>query len=217
VVLRSGVEMHASKVREMAQKLRSEKRFDESIEKYKELIAIDPTMSLLAYNEIAMMYAVEGKLDAAAQTFKDAIKYNDNSAAPINIASIYLNLAIILERSSQQAQAAKFYELAVDGYKKGLAKNSNSVDTVTKLATALAQKGDANEALIYFRKAVDMAPYDIRNHITLADYLAYINRDREAVDTLNKAIDFMRSANLPDSVKILEQTLAQIQAQKPQK
>ena len=60
-----------------------------------------------------------------------------------------------------------------------------------RLGNALAGVGDFSEATKYFRQAVNLDPYDIENHTTLARALEVQERYDEAIAELKKAVSFM--------------------------
>jgi tetratricopeptide (TPR) repeat protein len=72
-----------------------------------------------------------------------------------------------------------------------LAQNPASARIASRLANALAAAGNFGEATSFFQQAVNLDPYDARNHALLAQVLTVQKRYDEAVAALKNAIAFM--------------------------
>jgi tetratricopeptide (TPR) repeat protein/MFS family permease len=217
VVRRSGIDILAGNAKTAAQELKEQGKFAESIEKYLKMIDIEPTLSLLGYNEIGIMLASQDKTKEAAEYFQKAIDYNERSEVKINAASIHFNLALLL-RQMNDNQAAFHFQQAVDGYKKELAKDSQSLVNTLRVAAALQESGDFVQATEYFQKAVDLNPYDVQQHITLARAFEQQDDYDKAIAAIKKAIGFFehikeesRSTPLKEYLKYLNFQKAQNQ------
>ncbi|MHC4752818.1 MAG: fused MFS/spermidine synthase [Planctomycetota bacterium] len=191
VVLKSAVDLLAEKYFDEADKLKEEGKWDESIAKYKDIINTDPAFSLKAYNGIGMILASQGKLQEAIDAFKSALEYNNKAEVKQSMSNIHYNIGIALQRLDNNEEASEHLNKAIQGYREDLLKKLDSIKIVSRLGNALATVGDFSEATKYFQQAVNLNPYDITNHSTLAQVLAIQQRYDEAIAGLNKAIAFM--------------------------
>lgn len=194
VVQRTSRDFLSVKFKNEAQELKQQNKFNESIEKYLEMIQIEPTMSILGYNEIGIMLAQQNKPEEAIAYFLKAVEYNQNADTKINLASIHLNIALLL-RETNNEQALFHFQQAADGYKKELVKDEKSIKNTLLLANTLREMGNTKEAIIYFTKAVDLNPYDVQQHITLAQAYESVNEFDSAIAALKKAIGFFEYIN----------------------
>ena len=168
-------------------------------------------MSILAFNEIAMMRAQQGRLNDAVEAFEAAIVYNVQAEFKIDIPSVHYNLGLVLKRLKQSKEAENHFQKAIEGFKKELAKNPKSPETAFQLANALAETWDFKQATKYFQQAVDLNPYDATNHYALSRVLESQGRYDEAISALKKASGFMNyigqkedAAKLNEQVEFLE-------------
>ena len=211
VVRESAIGSLSEKLQEQALELKHQGKPEQAIAKYKELIEVNPTMSILAFNEIAMMRAQQGRLNDAVEAFEAAIEYNEQAEHKINVASIHLNLGSVLEGLKQSKEAENHFQKAIEEFKKELAKNPKSSETAFQLANALAETWDFKQATKYFQRAVDLNPYDVTNHYALSKVLESQGRYDEAISALKKASEFMNyigqkedAAKLNEQVEFLE-------------
>lgn len=216
VVLRSGKDMLTGKFLADAKDLKAEGKFDESIAKYNDIVKTDPPMSVLSYNEMAMMRAQQGRLAEAAEMFRKAIEYHQTTDDRLNIAKIHFNLGLVSKKLGQMQQAEEQLQMAVQEFRKDLDKKPDSTETLVSLGNTFAEMGDFKSAAETFHKACEADPYDIQNHTLLAQALAIQGRIDEAVDGLQKAAAFMTSAGRKDAAAQLQKYIEYFQAQKQQ-
>lgn len=195
VVRRSTADVLMSRYKQEAQDLKREGKLDQSVARYRDLIELEPTMSLLALNEMAIIRVQQEKLDAAADLFAKAIEYNNQAETKVNIAGIHLNLALILRQLQKSDESGMHFEKAIEGFRTELAKNPESVRNTLLLASTLKASGDLNGAADYFLKAVNLDPYDVNNHLMLAESLELQGKFDQAIAGLNKAIAFYSEYN----------------------
>jgi len=204
VVLESAMDLLAEEYLNQAEQLEREGKWNESISKYKDVISIDPRLSMKAYNEIGMILVDRGDSREAVEAFKGAIEYNQKAEEKQSVSNINYNIGISLQRLGDD-ESTVYLRKAIDGYREDLAKKPNSVKTVSRLGNALASVGDFDQATKYFQQAVDMNPNDVQNHSTLAQALVIQERYDEAIAGLKKAVTFMlRIGNEEDAVKLQE-------------
>jgi len=189
VVRQSALDLLSAKYQNLAQELKQQAKLDESITTWKELIELNPVMSVTAYSEIAAMRLQQGRLNEAAQAFRQAIQHNEKTEVKINVAGIHLNLALLLKQLKQSEQSTEHLHKAIEGFRRILTKDPKSTQTLFSLGVALVEIGRLSEATKYLQQAVDMNPFEVENHLMLAKTLLMQQRYDEAIDALKKAID----------------------------
>lgn len=214
VVRRSTVDILSLKYQEAAEELYAKGDFDESIAQYKKMIEIAPTMSLLGYNEIAIMLVQQQKMEEAVTYFEKAIAYNEQADSKVNISGIHLNLGLILKNTQHEEQAQQHFRIAVDGFKAELAKDETSIKNTLLVANTLMQMEVYPEATAYFQKAVNLNPYDAQLHILLGQSLEKQGRYDEAITVIEKAIAFYQQKNAGKRVEPLKQYLELVKFRK---
>lgn len=190
VVRQSALDFLSGEYQKLALELKQLGKLDQSIATWKELIKISPTTTVAAYSEIAAMSLQQGRLNEAAEAFRQAIQYNEQAEIKIDIASIHLDYALLLQQMKQSEQSREYFHKAIEGFQKALTKNPESTQIVFRLGVALAEVGRLTEATKYLQQAVDMNPLEeVENHLTLANVLSTQQRYDEAIAALKKAID----------------------------
>jgi tetratricopeptide (TPR) repeat protein len=187
----------------LAQELKWRGKLDESIATWNELIDINPIMAVTAYGEIATMRLQQGRLNEAAQAFQRAIQYNEKAEVKTDVAGIHLDLAFLLKELNQSEQSREHLGKAIEGFRKTLTKDPESVQTLSRLGVALAEVGRLSEAAEYIQQAVDMNPLKVENHLALAKVLSMQQRYDEAIAVLKKAIvSFSNARNEPVVIEL---------------
>ncbi|MBN1817307.1 MAG: fused MFS/spermidine synthase [Sedimentisphaerales bacterium] len=203
VVRQSTTDTLAIRLKEEAEEAKLLGHLEESIAKYRKLVEIESTMALLAYNEIAIMLVQQNKLEQAAEYFQKAIAYNEHAESKVNIAGIHLNLALIL-RESRPEESKRQFALAIDSFQKQLVKEPDSIKTTVILANTLREAGRLPESTEYFNKAVNLNPYDVNNHIALAQSREAQGLYDEAIAGLKKAIGFYARYNRTQEIEAMQ-------------
>jgi tetratricopeptide (TPR) repeat protein len=204
VVLESAMDLLAEEYLNQAEQLEKEEKWEESISKYRDVISVDPRLSIKAYNEIGMILAARDESREAVEAFKGALEYNQKSEEKQSVSNINYNIGIALQRLGDD-ESATYLHAAIEGYREDLAKKPNSVKTASRLGNALASVGDFDQAIEYFRQAVNMNPVDVQNHSTLAQALVIQGRYDEAIAGLKRAVTFMlRIGHEEDAIKLKE-------------
>lgn len=215
VVLQSAVDILVERYIEQAEKLKSEGQLDKSIRKYESIIKFNPTSSIHAYNEIGMIQAGRGNLAEAIAAFEGAIEYNEKAQVQRSMSNIHYNIGVALGRLGKKEQASVHLQKAVQGYRDDLVRIPGSAKIANRLGNVLAEAGDFDEALKFFRGAVRLDPYDINNHLMLAQVLVVQQRYDEAIEELKKAKVFMlQNENAAAALKF-QREIEQIEAKKP--
>lgn len=211
VVLASARDLLAEEYLAHAELLKAEERWDQCIKKFKDVIKVDPGLSIKAYNEIGMIEAGRGRLAEAIEAFKSALKYNEKAEVRQGMSNIDYNIGIALRRQGDNKQAAAYLQNAIQGYRDDFAKEPDSAKIAARLGNALATVGNFAEAAKYFRQAVNLDPLNVGNHSMLAQALSIQGRYDEAITELQKAIRFMSQAGNEDAVGQLKKLLELIE------
>ena len=88
-----------------------------------------------------------------------------------------------------------------------MAQEPNSIKTLRNLGNALVEVGRFSEATEYLQQAVDMNPFEVESHLTLAEVLLMQQRYDEAIAVLKKAIAFFSNARNEKAVIELQRYL----------
>ena len=110
-----------------------------------------------------------GDLGTAETAFREAIELDPNNI------SGYVNLAVVLERSSK-------YDDAIETIRKGLEIDTQDPKLHFTLGSLLSKKDDADAAIEHLSKAVEIDPNFLSAQINLANALARQDRCSEAVE-----------------------------------
>jgi tetratricopeptide (TPR) repeat protein/MFS family permease len=179
-----------------AKSLKARGKWSQSIEAFENALHFNPTMSILAYNEIGLMQAGHNNPQEAARAFKNAIDYyNHTDAGEKIIGSIYLNLGILLGQMGQNEESGRQLKKAVEEFRLELDENPNSSETWSRLGDALATTRDFNSASDAFEMAVTLTPDNISNWYNLAKTLEFQGRFSEAIAAAQKAAILASGSN----------------------
>jgi tetratricopeptide (TPR) repeat protein len=214
VVLQSAVDLLVERYIEQAEELKAQGQLDKSIRKYESIIKINPTSSIHAYNEIGMIQAARGNLEEAIAAFQGAIDYNDKAGVQRSMSNIHYNIGVALGRLGRKEQAAVHLQKAIEGYRDDLARMPGSAKIANRLGNVLAEAGDFAEAVEYFRRAVKLNPYDVKNRSMLAQALVVQQRYDEAIEELNKARAFMLQNGNTAAALEFQRDIKRIEAEK---
>jgi len=207
VVRQSAVYSLSNRYLERALKFQSTGRLDDSINMYKEIIKINPAQSIMAYNKMGQIWASQGKWQEAIGAAKSILEYNQKAETKLSMAGIYFNIALAMKKLNRNNEATVYICKAVEAYQEDLIESPDSSKTLLNLGNALLELNRFSEAAEYFQRAVDAEPYEIRNHIVLADTLLKQQRYNEAIQVLKKGIAFFSNAGDEPSVIELQRNL----------
>ena len=216
VVLQSAVDLLVDRYFEQANQLKADGQLDKAILKHKNIININPTSSIHAYNEIGMIQAARGKVEEAIAAFGSAIEYNDMAEVKRSMSNIYYNIGVALQRAGRKEHASMYLQKAIQGYRDDLARMPGSAKIAGRLGNVLAEVGNFTEATEFFRKAVQLDPYDINNRSMLAKVLVVQKRYDEAIEELEKAKQFASQIGNEAAALKFQRDIEQIQLEKAQ-
>jgi tetratricopeptide (TPR) repeat protein len=120
-------------------------KYPEAIYYYKNAIKLNPDYEDAYYN-LANAFKDTGKMEEAAKNFRETIRINPNFADAHN------NLGIILE------MYYKKYDEAIYNYRQELKIQPDNSGVHYNLGIALAEKGERQEAIKHFQRAIYLKP-----------------------------------------------------------
>ena len=124
-----------------------------------------------------------------------------------------INIGVALGRLGRKEQASVHLQKAIQGYRDDLVRIPGSAKIANRLGNVLAEVGDFTEAVKFFRRAVQLDPYDINNHSMLTQVLVVQHRYDEAIEVLKKARAFMlQNENVAAALRF-QQDIRQIEYQ----
>jgi len=138
-------------------------------------------------------------------------KYSEYAKANTNMASVHLDLALVLKVLQQSAKAREYFRKAVEGFREKLARNTENFDTLFKLGTALAELKQLDQATEYLQQVVDIKSTELECQLMFAKALLAQQRNDEAAAALKKAIAAISNTANKDDVAQLKRYLQLIQ------
>lgn len=202
VVYQSAKQFLVHRYLEDAEKLKAQERWDEAIAGYKKMMQTDPSLSIKAYNDMALILAEQNKLEEAVEAFRKALAYNEQSGFKDNMANVHHSLCTALQRLGRVQEASEECDKAVKEYRERLIKTPDSLKTFVNLGDLLAGIGRFAEAAEYFQKAVNMNPADLTNQSKLIQALEFAGQLDEAIEANQKAIGFFAKYNKEEVAKL---------------
>jgi tetratricopeptide (TPR) repeat protein len=197
---------------ELAKDLKLQGRFLESIAMYEKILKVRPVISI--YCEVAAMQVQLGRLNEAEEAFRRAIEHNKRAKIKVDPSGVHLELALVLKRLKQLEKSRQHFRRAIDGFRKELADNPDSADTLFKLGVALTEVGRFDEGTKYLRRATNIDPFDVKKHLTLAQTLLTQQRYDEAIKYLSGRIQFMSEHDRSKDVAELQEFLESVKLEK---
>jgi tetratricopeptide (TPR) repeat protein/MFS family permease len=218
VVRQSSKEMLATRYLDDAKSLKAEGKWRQSIEAFENALQLNPTISILAYNEIGLMQAEHNNPQEAARALLNAIDYY-NRTGPRGeriIGSIYLNLGILLQQMGRKEDAKKQLVKAVEEFRLELQDEPNSALVWSRLGDTFGTLGDFKSAAGAFEKAAALEPENMSYRYSQAQAFEFDGRLDEAIDVLKKAIELASRYGQNDSVAALNEYLKSLEQKKSQ-
>jgi spermidine synthase/Tfp pilus assembly protein PilF len=217
VVNQGAVNFLSERYVDLAKDLKRDGKLNEAIATYKALGNFDPTMSILAYYEIAEIMEQQGRLREGIRVLRQAIKHNEQAETKINIADVHFGLGLMLDKLEQPEESMEHFRKAIEGFRRKLARNPRAIEAIIKLGVALMKTGNLPEATKYLQQAADTADvgsYDVEAHLILSEALSRQGRHNEAIKRLRDGIGLMREYGRKDDVTKLQEFLETIEREK---
>ncbi|MFH1371314.1 MAG: fused MFS/spermidine synthase [Planctomycetota bacterium] len=217
VVRQSSREMLARRYLDDAKSLKAEGKWYRSIKAFENAVWLNPTISILAYNEIGLMQAEHNNPQEAARAFQSAIDYyNRVGNRERVIGSVYLNLGILLQQMGQNEEAGKQLNRAVEEFHLELTDDPNSASVWSRLGETLGTLGDLKAAADAFEKAAELEPENLAHRYSLAQALEFQGRLTDAIDVVKKALELASRYNQQDVTAEFNKYLKSLELKKSQ-
>ena len=153
---------------------------------------LNPSMTIKACNQIALIEANRNNLKVAVDTFLEAIKYHEQRETKENIiGSIHLNAAIIFQKLKRSQQSAYHFQKAIEEFHIELEESPNEAGLWNRLGDTLAMTGRMEEASKTFEKALSLDPMNLLYYDNLATALKYQGKTNEAIKVLQNGLKLM--------------------------
>jgi tetratricopeptide (TPR) repeat protein len=200
VVRQSADEILARKYMKEAREYKRDQNLEKSIQRYRQAAKLNPSTSILAYNEIGLMLAGQGKLQQAASAFQAAVDYHDKTERSQDvIGSIYLNLGILYRQMNQEQRAQEYFHKAIKQFEKELAQNPPEIVNIwSKIGNTYAFLGDFENASKAFQKVLQLEPRNPENYINLIRSLKQEGKYSQAIEVAEKQIQLIKKYNPDD-------------------
>ena len=151
---------------------------------FQHALRLDPHIAIL-HGNLANVLKAQGKLDAALVAYKAAVKINPG------LEDYYLAAAAIYISGGDNDQLLAWLESA-------LTHCPESVGLLVHMGEAVKRSGDSEQAIVYFRKALALAPAHSYIYQTLAHTKKFSQPDEDIVAM--KAL--LEDAALPDEGRV---------------
>jgi tetratricopeptide (TPR) repeat protein len=200
-----------------AKMLKAEGKLDQSIVAFENAARVSPSMTILAYNEIALIRAAQNKPLDAARAFQTALNsYDPNTTKERLRGPIYLNLGILLNQMGIQDESRKHLAKAVEEFRLDLADDSNSALTWSRLGETFGMIDDLNEAANAFAKAIVLEPGNIDTRNSYAHVLEFQGRLDDAIAMVKTSIELASKSGDTASVEEFTEYLKHLDQKKSQ-
>lgn len=200
LVRQSAVNFLLNKYLEQIQEFANQGKLDESLAVFEEIIKVDPTKSIMAYNHMAQILAIQGKWQQVIDVAGSALEYNERSEVKSSMSDPYYYIGLASKNLGRNNEASQYLHKAIRGYHEDLDQEPNSTNILKNLGNALAEIGRFSEATQYFQQAVDTNPFEIESHFMLTNALLIQQHYDDAIAVLKKAISFFSNAGNEEAV-----------------
>ena len=185
-------------------------KYDKCVEQLRKVIDLYPELRTHAYEWIASIRAKQTKWQEAVDAGQKAIEFSGISEIKKSVPKLHRNIGTALKQLGRNREAAAHFYKAIEGFKADLAKDPNSAQTIIEIGNAYAEKGDFARAAEFFKKAVDMEPFNADYRLLIAKTLTARGLYKDAIRQLQTDIQFLNengkgstTAQLQDFLKYL--------------
>lgn len=215
VVRQSARELLAAEYLRMAKEFKNKNQLEESLAHYRMAAGENPSMTILAYNEIGMIHIARNNSQGAIDAFKTAIDYyySEEGNQPI-IGSLHMNLGILYGRLNDSENAMKQLNLAIERFGDELRDNPNNDEALSRLGDTYAMTRRFKEASECFLKAHELSPENHQYFGNLIRSLELQGRYSEAIEYLDQQITLLQSQQDLQHIRQLENYRQQLAAKK---
>jgi len=188
---------------QQGKKMEQQTKWDEAINFYEKAIGLYPPAALFATYKKGQILLRQGKFEEAISISNAVLADNEKLGTGYSTAPLHLNLGIALKALKHNSPAQMHFKLAIEGYRKDLEREPDSVVSIGGLATALAWTGNYDEAEERYRRAIELDKTSIEYRFMLAEILTKQNRNDEAKQVVKDAVDFLTKSGNQAAVEEL--------------
>jgi tetratricopeptide (TPR) repeat protein/MFS family permease len=166
-------------------------RLPEVLAKLDELVLADPTVSVRAHSVMASIFADKGKVKEAIDIYHKAFARYSGEQFKNELLFLRYNFGVMLKEANRLEEAAEQFRIAAEAYDAMPAKGPEAIECYSQLGDVYAQKGDFQEAVRYFQKAVDLKPDDFANNFNLIRATTMAGKLDDAISMTQKVLKLM--------------------------
>jgi tetratricopeptide (TPR) repeat protein len=184
-------------------------QYEQAIEYYGKALQINPYRAS-TYNNLGNVLCLLDKFPQAIQSYRRAIELAPKRAR------YYYNLAQAYFELPDMDKATEYYAktLKVDpGFSEA---KYDLAWMYNYYADQLLSENKLDEALGYVEKATELFPQDVNNHITLANILTAQGKTDQAIQVLQKAIEYMDRTDNKQAAEQLREKLSILRSKQKQ-
>lgn len=182
-----------------AERLWAQRRYDESVRRYQQAVELDTSVAIEAWSRVGTARLAQDDLAGAAEAFRNAVT-GEEDAGPQKaaLASAHRNLAIVLQKMGERAEARTHLAEAAKWFRTDLDRNPDSVVSWDRLGDTLARAGDLKGACEAFDRAMILEPKNPAHYERLAKLLENQQRYEEAISVVRKHIALLKELGRRD-------------------
>jgi len=207
VVRRSGKGFLADKYMQQAQRLVGLNRSREAIAFYEKAARAYPRLTTIAYSEIGFICFRQADFAAAVEAFKKSIEYNRQARLGYNLARVNFELAVSLENLNRGDEAAEYLKESAELFRKLAGEYPTTPEYQFRLGQVLVKTRDLDAAAEAFKKAVELDPNHLDNHLEYARVLELQERYDDGLQAVQKSLEYMKSKGLEENLASLRALL----------
>ena len=161
-----------------AQKLVAQGKLKDAIQLYLEVIAQQPN-SPEAHANLGSLFAQQQQWEQAIEYYQKALVIDSN------LAGVYRNLARVLSQTGQPEAAADYWYQALN-----LEPSWAKANEYLSLGNTLWQQGKQDEALVCYRRSIELEPESLTGYQSLTTALIHQGKHHQAISYLQTALEF---------------------------
>jgi spermidine synthase/Tfp pilus assembly protein PilF len=194
----------AEKYIRQAEELNTAGRWEKAVSKYRLAIRTCPAYSLGVNYLMGLILADHGKLTDAAAAFRSSLAQSEVEESKVIMPTLHYNLGLVLKKLGDADGASQHFASAIELLRAEAAGNGGSAETFSRLGQVEAASGNMQEATLYFEQALNRDPDNITHHLAVVEALAAQGQYEEAMQRLDKGIQYMLSKGRKEEADQLE-------------
>ena len=183
-----------------------------TLAKLEQLVAVDPSVSVKAYQTMAIIFADRGRTTEAIEIYSRAVNQYGDSPYKNQMLDLRHNFAIFLDRLGMADEATEQYRITAEGYHNIIAENPKSVNSYVQLGNIAAENNDFAEAVKNFQQAVTLKPDNLDYRFSLIMALQMQEQPDKAIEATKDAIEYMQKNNLAENASKLQEYMQSLES-----